>query len=68
MVEFAMGILTGDDVTKLQSKLIEMGLLSGQPDGKFGNYTAGAVKEMQRRYGMEQTGIADQAFLDKLYN
>ena len=57
----------GDDVTKLQSKLIEMGLLSGQPDGKFGNYTAGAVKEMQRRYGMEQTGIADQAFLDKLY-
>lgn len=57
----------GDEVTKLQRKLIDLGLLSGQPDGKFGNYTAGAVKEMQRRFGMEQTGIADQAFLDKLY-
>ena len=57
----------GDDVKKLQAKLIELGLLSGQPDGHFGKYTASAVQEMQRRYGMEQTGIADQAFLNKLY-
>ena len=57
----------GEDVRKLQAVLIELGLLSGEPDGHFGNYTAGAVKEMQRRYGMEQTGIADQAFLDRLY-
>ena len=57
----------GDDVIKLQRALIDKGLLTGNPDGKFGNYTAGAVKEMQRRYGMEQTGIADQAFLDRLY-
>lgn len=57
----------GDEVKRLQRVLIDNGLLSGQPDGKFGNYTASAVKEMQRRFGMEQTGIADQAFLDKLY-
>ena len=57
-----------DDVKRLQRKLIDLGLLSGQPDGHFGNYTAAAVKEMQRRYGMEQTGIADKAFLDKLYS
>lgn len=56
-----------DEVKKLQAKLIELGLLSGQPDGHFGKYTASAVQEMQRRFGMEETGIADQAFLNKLY-
>lgn len=58
----------GEEVKKLQRVLIDNGLLTGEPDGHFGNYTAGAVKEMQRRFGMEQTGIADQAFLDKLYS
>lgn len=57
-----------EEVKRLQRALIDLGLLSGQPDGHYGNYTAAAVKEMQRRYGMEETGIADQAFLDKLYS
>ena len=57
----------GDDVIKLQKALIKAGVLSGNPDGKFGNYTAEAIKQMQKRFGMEQTGIADQAFLDRLY-
>ena len=57
----------GDEVKKLQAKLIELGLLSGSPDGQFGKYTAGAVKIMQEKFGMEQTGIADAAFLEKLY-
>ena len=58
---------TGEAVNKLQAKLIELGLLSGVPDGVYGNYTASAVQEMQRRFGMEQTGIADAAFLARLY-
>ena len=58
----------GDDVKKLQAKLIEMKLLSGQPDGAFGKYTADAVKQLQKKYGMEQTGVADAAFLEKLYS
>ena len=58
----------GDDVKKLQAKLIELKLLSGQPDGAFGKYTADAVKIMQKKYGMEQTGVADAAFLEKLYS
>ncbi|MBP3411085.1 MAG: peptidoglycan-binding protein [Clostridia bacterium] len=58
----------GDAVKRLQAALIDKGLLSGQPDGHYGNYTAAAVKEMQRRFGMEQTGVADKAFLDKLYS
>ena len=47
--------------------MIDNKLLTGEPDGHFGKYTAEAVKEMQRRFGMEATGVADQAFLDKLY-
>ena len=34
---------------------------------KFGKYTAEAVKTLQGRYGMEQTGVTSKAFLDKLY-
>ena len=56
-----------DEVKRLQRVLIDKGLLSGQPDGHFGKYTATAVMEMQRRFGMEQNGIADQAFLNRLY-
>lgn len=58
---------TGPEVSKLQAKLIELGLLTGSPDGKFGKYTAGAVEIMQGRFGMEKTGVADAAFLAKLY-
>ena len=59
---------SGDAVKKLQAKLISLGHLQGQPDGKFGKYTADAVKIMQKKFGMEQTGVADAAFLEKLYS
>ena len=58
----------GDEVKKLQAKLIEKKLLTGVPDGAFGKYTAEAVKILQKQYGMEQTGIADAEFLEKLYS
>lgn len=59
---------TGDGVTQLQSKLIKLGYLSGQPDGKFGQWTAAAVKQAQKDFGLEQTGVADAAFLEILYS
>ena len=58
----------GDEVKKLQAKLIEKKLLTGVPDGSFGKYTAEAVKILQKQYGMEETGIADAEFLEKLYS
>ena len=58
---------TGEAVSQLQRKLIELGYLSGKPDGQFGQWTAAAVKEAQKDLGLEQTGIADAAFLDLLY-
>lgn len=59
---------TGDGVTQLQSKLIKLGYLSGRPDGKFGQWTAAAVKQAQKDFGLEQTGVADAAFLEILYS
>lgn len=59
---------TGDGVTQLQSKLIKLGYLSGKPDGKFGQWTAAAVKQAQKDFGLEQTGVADAAFLEILYS
>ncbi len=58
----------GEEVSRLQRALISKGVLQGSPDGKFGDYTADAVKQMQKRYSMEQTGVADQAFLERLYS
>ena len=58
----------GENVKKLQRTLIDMNLLSGTPDGKFGKYTAEAVKTLQGRYGMEKTGVTSPEFLEKLYD
>ena len=59
---------TGDGVTQLQAKLIKLGYLSGKPDGAFGQWTAAAVKQAQKDFGLEQTGVADAAFLEILYS
>ena len=58
----------GEEVKKLQAKLIELGLLTGSPDGQYGKYTASAVQIMQKKFGMEQTGVATASFLEKLYS
>ena len=42
-----------------QQKLIEMGYLTGEPDGVFGEGCEAAVKAYQRDRGLEQTGVAD---------
>ena len=58
--------LSKDDRDKLEENLTKN--LSWITSGKFGNYTAEAVKVLQGRYGMEKTGVADDAFLNRLYN
>lgn len=56
-----------ETVVKLQSKLIELGYLTGTADGAFGAMTQTAVKAAQAELGMEQTGIATNEFQQKLY-
>lgn len=58
----------GEDVKRLQQALIDQGYLSGSADGQFGKMTDAAVKAAQEAFGLEPTGIADAALLEKLYN
>ena len=57
----------GDEVVKLQLRLRELGYYEGKADGGYGYMTETAVKKAQGAYGMEVTGIADNAFQQKLY-
>ena len=65
------GILTvgasGDEVTRLQQRLKELGYLSSKVDGKFGGGTKRAVISFQRRNGLTTDGVAGESTLAKLY-
>lgn len=56
-----------DSVLRLQQVLIDQGYLLGTADGDYGNKTAEAVKKAQKVFGMDQTGVADEAFQKKLF-
>ncbi|MBD2437683.1 peptidoglycan-binding protein [Nostoc sp. FACHB-110] len=52
----------GAEVTTLQRQLQRFGFLdSGDVDGDFGKTTEAAVKTLQRRYGLEDDGVAGGA-------
>ena len=46
----------GDDVTKVQKRLIQYGYLSGTADGRYGEKTRDAVKLFQKRNGLAVDG------------
>lgn len=52
-----------DEVKQMQMMLVEMGFLSGTPDGDYGSKTESAVKAYQEAMGIEATGIADEETL-----
>jgi len=58
----------GDDVKKLQTRLIELGYLKGSADGSYGNKTVEAVKNFQKQVGITADGIAGKTTLSKLYS
>lgn len=49
---------TGDEVTKIQSRLSAWGYYKGGIDGQYGYLTYSAVKEFQRKNGLTIDGIA----------
>jgi D-alanyl-D-alanine carboxypeptidase len=67
----AQGILSvgakGDDVTKLQQRLKDLGYLDGKIDGKYGGGTKRAVIAFQRRNGLTTDGVAGADTQAKLY-
>ena len=59
---------TGDDVRRMQNRLIELGYLSGRADGDFGDATEAAVRAFQARNGLTADGKAGTNTLNKLYS
>ena len=66
------GILTvgakGDDVSRLQQRLKDLGYLDGKVDGKFGGGTKRAVIAFQRRNNLTADGEAGEATQNLLYS
>lgn len=59
---------TSDAVKTLQDRLIALGYLeSGNNTGYYGDMTAQAVSKAQAAYGLAETGTADSAFQQKLF-
>lgn len=56
----------GEKVVKMQQRLIEEGFLLDAADGIFGEKTADAVRSMQKKLGLEESGIADASFLEMI--
>ena len=48
----------GDEVTKLQTRLSDLGYLTGKIDGEYGNQTKTAVQKFQEKAGLKADGIA----------
>ena len=60
--------MSGDAVTQLQKRLIELGYLTGEADGKYGRATADAVYNFQKRNGLGRDGVAGPATLALIYS
>jgi N-acetylmuramoyl-L-alanine amidase len=56
----------GDDVATLQERLLELGFDAGRADGVFGERTAGALRGLQREYGLVADGTCGPATLRAL--
>ncbi|MDT8901225.1 NlpC/P60 family protein [Anaeroselena agilis] len=58
--------MSGDDIYKLQAKLLEFGYYEDTPDGNFGSQTKLAVLEFQLDVGLEADGVAGPATIKAL--
>lgn len=58
----------GDEVKRLQQRLVDLGYLKGGVDGVFGKQTHEAVRNFQRANKLSVDGIAGKNTLNKLYN
>lgn len=59
--------MSGENVRKLQEKLVALGYLNGSADGVFGGKTEAAVQAFQQASGLPASGIADSETQRCLY-
>lgn len=57
----------GDEVTRLQQRLVDLGYLDTKATGKFRSATEGAVKSFQKQNGLDATGTADLDTQQRLF-
>ena len=57
----------GDEVLRVQRRLRHLGYLYN-PDGEFGSLTERALRYFQKKNGLPETGIADEATQEKLFS
>ena len=60
--------VSGDEVTRLQTKLKELGYYTSEVDGQYGQGTALAVKLFQAQLGLAADGLAGTETLTALYS
>ena len=58
----------GKDVEEMQYRLMEYGLYTSAPSGKYDKATTTAVKAFQKAFGIDQSGTADEGTLRVLYS
>ena len=58
----------GEEVQRMQERLIQLGYMTGKADGFFGPKTEKAVLAFQAANGLKADGYAGELTLDKLYN
>lgn len=58
--------MSGDDVTMLQERLLELGFDPGRPGGVFEERTEAALRRFQREYGLVADGMCGPATLRSL--
>ena len=58
----------GDDVKRLQQKLIELGYLNDVADGEYGPKTAAAVKALNEANGLGSSSSADAVTQDMVFS
>lgn len=58
--------MSGDDVTMLQERLLELGFDPGRPGGVFDERTEAALRSFQREYGLVPDGLCGPVTLRSL--
>lgn len=58
----------GDEVKRVQTRLKQLNYLYPNADGEFGLNTARALMYFQRKHGLEESGIADEATQRALFS
>ena len=59
---------SGDDVARLQARLVELGFATGTPNGQYGAATSASIRLFQGVNGLEQTGAATTHLQAVLYS